>query len=207
MLSGQNKQLKSRGVSFKQSAGAQRRQRWNAVTTTRRANVMSNKYGGIIKQSKRWGVSQNSLKVYSSELASNLDKITYSYVMQKFLSFLIVFIISVFPIVNASASLSSSCEHMMDESMSMSQPMSNESMVDMDNASNISSANDCCETHKLPCDNSNACDNSQVNYSAVPSIQIAQPQDLGSFKPRYISSHFHSKSSDSLYRPPIDILI
>ncbi len=127
--------------------------------------------------------------------------------MQKFLSFLIVFIISVFPIVNASASLSSSCEHMMDESMSMSQPMSNESMVDMDNASNISSANDCCETHKLPCDNSNACDNSQVNYSAVPSIQIALPQDLGNFKPRYISSHFHSKSSDSLYRPPIDILI
>ncbi len=127
--------------------------------------------------------------------------------MQKLLTLLIVFIISVLPIVNASASLSS-CEHMMNESISMSQPMNAESMADMDHDSKMSSMHDCCETHKAVCGHANTCDcdNSQVNYSAVPSIQILNFQYIGSFKPRYISSLFHSKPSDSLYRPPIDIL-
>jgi len=35
------------GVCSKQSAGAQRRQRWNVVTTTRRASETSQKYAGI----------------------------------------------------------------------------------------------------------------------------------------------------------------
>ena len=123
--------------------------------------------------------------------------------MQKFLSLLIVFIISVFPIVNASASVSS-CQHMTDESMPHS--MSAEAM---DHSLDITSMHDCCDTQKVVCDNGNACDcnNSQVSYSAVPSLQIASPYYLGSFKPQYLSSLFHSKSSDSLYRPPIDILI
>lgn len=130
--------------------------------------------------------------------------------MQKFLSFLIVFIISVFPIVNASVSLSS-MEHMVDESMSMQHSMSTEAMAEMDHDdhSKMSSMHDCCETHEVICDHATACDcdNSQVNYSAVPSIQIVNSQYLGSFKPRYISPLFHSKISDFLYRPPITTLI
>ena len=117
--------------------------------------------------------------------------------MQKFLSILIVFIISVFPIVNASASADlSSCEHVANEL----QPMSTEAVAD-----------DCCEVIQVIqviCDHVNACDceNSQVNYSAVPTLHIVHSQYLDSFKPLYTSTTFHSKPSDSLYRPPIDIL-
>ncbi len=87
--------------------------------------------------------------------------------------------------------------------------MNAESMADMNSSVNMASMHDCCETQKLVCDHTNACDceNSQVNYSAVPAIQIEQPQYTGGSKLRYISSLFLSKPSDSLYRPPIDIFI
>ncbi len=130
--------------------------------------------------------------------------------MQKFLSFLIIFILSVLPVVNASASVPS-CENMMPESLSLSnsQSMHAELMANMDNASTMASMHDCCETQKLVCDHSNTCDcdNSQVNYSAIPTIQIEQSQYLESSKPLYVSTLFLSKFPDSLYRPPIDILI
>ena len=126
--------------------------------------------------------------------------------MQKFLSLFIIFIISVLPIVNASASLPS-CENMMPESVSNStiQSMNADSMTGMD----MASMHDCCETQKLVCDHTNACDcdSSQVNYSAVPAIQIEQAQYFGGSKPHYISSLFLSKPSDSLYRPPISTFI
>lgn len=123
--------------------------------------------------------------------------------MQKLLSLFIVFIISVLPIVDASASLPS-CEHMMPETMSTSTHSMN-----ADSMSNMDSMHDCCETQNLLCDHAIACDcdNSQVNYSAVPTIQIEQAQYLGSSKPLYVPTFFLSKVSDSLYRPPIDILI
>ena len=107
--------------------------------------------------------------------------------------------------MNASAGISS-CEQMMDDSISMSQSMTSDVMIDA--TSKMSAMDDCCEIIQVVCDHSNACDcdNSQVSYSAVPSLQIVNSQYLGHFKPRYNSPPFHSKSSDSLYRPPISIL-
>ena len=126
--------------------------------------------------------------------------------MQKFLSHFIIFIISVLPIVNASASLPS-CENMMPESVSNStiQSMNADSMTGMD----MASMHDCCETQKLVCDHTNACDceNSQVNYTSVPALKIQHPQAVDRLKPQHLSSLFISKLSDSLYRPPISTFI
>lgn len=130
--------------------------------------------------------------------------------MQKLLSFLIMFILSVFPIVNAAAA-PSSCEHMMDESLSMTQPIVDETIADAIETDNTTMLliDGCCEIGKVICDHNNACDcdNSQVNYSTLPPLQIVNSQYLESYKPHYSYPQFHSNISDSLYRPPINILL
>lgn len=132
--------------------------------------------------------------------------------MQKLFTLFIAIILSALPIVNASASLPS-CHNTMPDSLSMSESHSHsmigETSVDTDNASSMTSMHDCCETQDMLCDHANGCDceKPQVNYSAIPMLQIEHLQYFGDFKPPYISPHFHSKPSDSLYRPPINIFI
>ena len=128
--------------------------------------------------------------------------------MQNFLSLFIVFILSVSPIVNASVSVSS-CDHMMNEPLLNQHSMNSVAMADMDINQIKSSSHDCCDTLQIDCDNTNACDcdNSQVNYSSIASFHMIASQYLDSFKPSYLSPPFNSKSSDSLYRPPISIIL
>lgn len=129
-----------------------------------------------------------------------LSNLAYNEVMQRYLSFLIVLILSVSPIVNASAPVST-CSQM----ASGVNAQATESISDNDYAS----INDCCEIQKVTCYHLNACDcdSFQANYLTLPSIQTVDYQHLDNFKFRYTSSQFRSKTPDSLYRPPIDILI
>ena len=138
--------------------------------------------------------------------------------MQKFVILFIAFILSVFPIVNASA-LQYVCGDMMPVTKAMttampelksdlvSEPhsMSNHAAMSMD----MSSTHDCCETPNQTCDHASACDceNSQVNYSTVPKLDTENLHYLSAFQAVYVFPSFHSKSPDSLYRPPINIFI
>jgi len=131
--------------------------------------------------------------------------------MQKFVTLFIAFILSVFPIVNASAS-PHSCGNMMPATMAMSDQMSesqsmNESTT-VDSA-NMASMHDCCEKPDKICDHSNACDceNTQVNYTSVTAFNSQYLQIVDRLKFQYLPSLFTSKHSDSLYRPPINTFI
>lgn len=126
--------------------------------------------------------------------------------MQKFVTLIIAFILSVFPIVNVSAS-PHSCGNMMPMTATMSDSIYTDTVTPSDG--DMASMHDCCENAPQICDHSNACDceNSQVNYTSVPALKIQHPQAVDRLKPQYLSSLFISKLSDSLYRPPISTFI
>ena len=134
--------------------------------------------------------------------------------MQKLLTLFVTFILSVIPIVNASASLPS-CDNVMPKTLSMPEPhsMNDVTTVDTDTSTNdsvnMASMHDCCNTPNQNCDHVSACDceNSQVNYTSVPVLKVQHPHAVYRLKPDYLSSQFLSKPTDSLYRPPINIFI
>jgi hypothetical protein len=119
--------------------------------------------------------------------------------MQKLISLLLITILTIFPILSASASVNY-CQH--DASQSTIQTSAVEKTIQ---SMDMSSAHDCCAGVSL-CDHGACdCDNGQAAYSFSSTTQVSVVSSLPQYK-EIISNFFISKNSDSLYRPPISLL-
>jgi len=130
---------------------------------------------------------------------------------QKVISILLIMLMSVLPMLTASASLFQ-CQHTsslvgssivgtsLDHSSVMSDTQTSASTAV--STAIMSDMHDCCEEVNSQCD----CDNGQVGSSLVNTITNVLPTHKTSTFKLSIQPLLYSKVADSLYRPPITIL-
>lgn len=124
---------------------------------------------------------------------------------QKVISILLIMLMSVLPMLSASASLFQ-CQHMSNQgststTTSLTSTMSGKITETMTKTI-TGDLHDCCEEANLQCD----CDNGHASFSLVNAFASEiQSHSISTFKP-VIQPLLISKIVDSLYRPPISIL-
>jgi hypothetical protein len=124
--------------------------------------------------------------------------------MQKILSILLIFIMAALPMLSVSASMTC-CQHTPSQPSTFAtdnqQDLQAISVVEME----MSDMLDCCATSNVSGDHNNACDcnDGQAGNSLVTSTQSTFVDHSTPFNKQVILDLFVSKSSESLYRPPI----
>lgn len=119
---------------------------------------------------------------------------------QEVISILLIMLLSVLPMLSTSASIFQ-CQHTSSTSVEK-HDMSNMQMSASTILTMVGDLHDCCEEANVQCD----CDNGQVGTSLINTVENCVQTPKKSLFKQAIQPLLVSKTSDSLYRPPITIL-